>query len=69
MNPQHSAFGMSMIAHDLSDAMDKLVDRASRPQRHSEGDCLNGTAATREPSLRSRPSGRVSDYRKDANND
>jgi hypothetical protein len=30
MNPDQSAYGMAMIAHDLCDAMDLLVANAAR---------------------------------------
>jgi hypothetical protein len=48
MNPEHSAIGMAMIAHDLSDAMERLVDRASRPQSKNNREAAqpNKRAAT-----------------------
>jgi hypothetical protein len=39
MIENRSAWGMAMIAHDISDAMERLVDRASRlqPKQSKEG--------------------------------
>jgi hypothetical protein len=46
MIENRSAWGMAMIAHDLSDAMDRMVDRASRPQPKQKcGDLASPTVA------------------------
>jgi hypothetical protein len=45
-----SAYGMALIVDHICDSMDLLVDRSSRPQRHSEGDLATPTVATHEPS-------------------
>jgi hypothetical protein len=48
MNPDQSAYGMAMIAHDLCDAMDLLVANAARG---------TGRAKAPKPDKPSSPSG------------